>query len=114
MEGIGRVGMHAAGNPSEGDERGSDATADRSLAAFRGRRGAEEKARKAKFERKRGGKRRRKKHNQMCHRMARRQWQQWADRNEAAMLTKNKHSNNDSFLGGWGVGGAFLFIEPRP
>lgn len=60
MEGIGGAGMHAAGNPSVGDERGSDAAAaaaaDRSLAAFRGRRGAEEKARKAKFERKRGGK----------------------------------------------------------
>lgn len=50
--------------------------------------GEEEPKRKAKFERKRGGKRRRKKHNQMCHHMARRQWQQCADRNEAAMLTK--------------------------
>lgn len=80
--------MRRESRPEE-NERGLDAAAvDRSLAVFREKRGAEEKAWRARFERKRGKKGEEKKHNQMCHRMARRQRQQRADRNEAAMLTK--------------------------
>lgn len=81
--------MHAAGNPSRGDERGSDAA----VVCYCSRCISGEEELKGKHERlnlKENGeeKRRRRKHNQMCHRMARRQWLQRADRNEATMLTK--------------------------